>query len=47
MLQRIYFMTNDETNDCCGSVNIAENDSSRSAGVKLSAVKTLQLEWQT
>jgi len=38
-------MTNDEADDRSGSVNIAENDSSRLAGVKLSAVITLQIEW--
>jgi len=37
-------MTNDEADDHYGSVNIAENDSSRFAGVKLSAVITLQIE---
>ena len=37
-------MTDDEGDDRYGSVNIAENDSSRSAGVKLSAVITLQTE---
>ena len=31
-------MTSDEADDCYGSVNIAENDSSRLAGVKLSTV---------
>jgi len=38
-------MTNKEADDCYSSVNIAENDSSRFAGVKLSAVITLQAEW--
>jgi len=37
-------MTNDEADDRCGSVNIAENDSPRLAGVKLSAVITLHTE---
>jgi len=37
-------MTNDEADDHYGSVNIAENDSSRFTGVKLSAVITLQTE---
>ena len=40
-----YFITNDEADDRYGSVNIAENDSSRLAGVKLSAVITIQAEW--
>jgi len=40
----LFFMTNDEADDRYGSVNIAENDSSRLAGVKLSAVITLQTE---
>jgi len=40
-------MTDDEADDCYGSVNIAENDSLRLAGVKLSAVTTLVTEWQT
>ena len=47
-LQCIYFVTNDEHDDRYGSVNVAENDSSTSscfAGVKLSAVITLQTEW--
>jgi len=35
-------MTNDEADDRYGSVNIAENDSSCLAGVKISAVTTLQ-----
>jgi len=35
-------MTNDEADDRYLSVNIAENDSSRLAGVKLLAVITLQ-----
>jgi len=39
-------MTNDEADDRYDSMNIAENDSSRSAaGVKLSAVVTLQTQW--
>jgi len=39
-------MTNDEDdNHYYGSVNIAENDSSRLAVVKLSAVTTLRTEW--
>jgi len=38
-------MNNDEADDCYGLVNIAENDSSRLVGVKLSAVITLQTEW--
>jgi len=38
-------MTNDEADDRYGSVNIADNDLSRSAGVKLSAVITFQAEW--
>jgi len=38
-------MINDEDDDRYGSVNIAENDFSRLAGVKLSAVITLQTEW--
>jgi len=37
-------MTNDEANDRYGSVNIAENDSSRLAGMKLSVVVTLQTQ---
>jgi len=37
-------MTNDKADDRYGSLNIAENDSSRSAGVKLSAVITLQTD---
>jgi len=37
-------MTNDQANDRYGSANIAENDSSRSAGVKLSDVITLQTQ---
>jgi len=37
-------MTNDEADDRYGSVNIAENDSSRSAAVKLSAVITFQTQ---
>jgi len=32
-------MTNDEADDLYGLVNIAENDSSRLAGVKLSALQ--------
>ena len=36
---------NDEADNRYSSVNIAENDSSRLAGVKLSAVITLQTEW--
>jgi len=39
-------MTNDEADDHYGSVNITD-DSSRLAGVKLSAVITLQTDWQT
>ena len=35
-------MTNDEGDDRYSSVNVAENDLSRFAGVKLSAVITLQ-----
>jgi len=38
-------MTSDEAGDRYGSMNIAENDLSRLAGVKLSAVTTLQTEW--
>jgi len=38
-------MTNDEEDDRYGSVNIAENDSSRLAGVKVSTVITLQTKW--
>jgi len=38
-------MTNDEADDRHSSVNIAENYSSRLAGVKLSAVITLQTQW--
>ena len=38
-------MTSDKVDDHCGSVNIAENDSSRFAWVKLSAVITRQTEW--
>jgi len=38
-------MANDEADDRYGSVNIAENDSSRFGGVKLSAVITLQTQW--
>ena len=38
-------MTNDEADDHYGLVNIAENDSSRLAEVKLSAVIALQTEW--
>jgi len=45
VLLRIYFMTNDEADDRYDSVNIAENDSSRLAGVKLSAVIRLQTQW--
>jgi len=45
VLKRIYFMTNDDADDCYGSVNIAEKDLSRLAGVKLSAVTTLQTKW--
>jgi len=37
-------VTNDEADDRYGSVNIAENDLSRLAGVKLSAVMTLQTQ---
>ena len=37
-------MTNDEPDDRYGSGNVAENDSSRFAGVKLSAVIALQTE---
>jgi len=44
VLYRIYFMTDDEADNRCGSVNIAENDPSRFAGVKLLAVITLQTE---
>jgi len=40
-------VTNDEADDRYGSVNVAENDSSRLAGVKLSAVITLQTGWST
>jgi len=40
-------MTNDQADDHYGSENIAENDSSRLAGVKLSAVITLQTQWWT
>jgi len=39
-------MTNDEADDRYGSVNVAENDSLRLAGVKFSAVITLQTEWR-
>jgi len=45
VLKHIYFVTVDEADDRYGSVNIAENDSSRLAGVKLSAVTTLRTEW--
>jgi len=38
-------MTSDEADDHYGSVNIAENDSSCLAGIKLSAVITLQTQW--
>ena len=38
-------MTNDEADDRYGSVNIAENDSSRLTGEKLSDVTTLQTQW--
>jgi len=38
-------MTNDKADDRYGSVNIAVNDSSCSAGVKLLAVITLQTQW--
>jgi len=38
-------MTNDEADDHFGSVNIAKNDSSRLAGVKLLDVTTLRTEW--
>jgi len=38
-------MINDEADDGYGSVNMAENDWSRLAGVKLSAVITLQTNW--
>jgi len=38
-------MTNDEADDRNGSVNIAENDSWRLAGVKSSAVITLRTQW--
>jgi len=38
-------MTDSEADDRYSSVNIAENDSTRLAGVKLSAVITLQTEW--
>jgi len=37
-------MTTDEADDCYDLMNIAENDSSPLAGVKLSAVITLQTE---
>jgi len=37
-------MTNDEADDQYGLVNIAENDLSHLAGVKLSAVITLQTD---
>jgi len=40
-------MTNDKTDDRYSSVNIAENNSSRLAGVKLSAIITLQTQWLT
>jgi len=43
VLQHIYFMTN-EADGHYSSVNITENDSSHLAGVKLSAVITLQAE---
>jgi len=39
------FHDHDEAGDDYGSVNIAENDSSRLAGVTLSAVASLQTEW--
>jgi len=39
-------MTNDKADDHYSSVNIAENDSSRFTGVTLSAVITVQTEWQ-
>jgi len=45
VLWRIYFMTNDEADDRYGSVHVAENDSSRLTGVKLSAVIAFQTEW--
>jgi len=35
-------MANDEADDCYGSMNIAENDSSHVASMKLSAVITFQ-----
>jgi len=38
-------MTSDEADDSYDSVNIAENDSSRLVGVKLSAVITFQTQW--
>jgi len=38
-------MTNDEADDRYGSVDIAENNSSRLAGVELPAVITLQTQW--
>jgi len=38
-------MKNNNADDRYGSVNIAENDSSRLAGVNLSAVITLLTEW--
>jgi len=38
-------MTDDEADDRYGSVNIAENDLSRLAEVKLPAVITLQTQW--
>jgi len=38
-------MTSDEADDRYGSVNIAEHNSFRLTGVKLSAVITLQTHW--
>jgi len=37
-------MTNDESDNCYGSVNITETDSARLTGVKLLDVTTLQTD---
>jgi len=38
-------MTNDETDDCYGLMNMAKKDSSHLGGLKLSVVITLKTEW--
>jgi len=45
MCMLLYTLTNDDADNRYDSVNIAKNDLSHLAGVKLSAVITLQTQW--